>query len=80
MQRKQHRAQYRPLGAPQSRGAADEENSQRWTEKLLSVKYDWNHLKAMPLMPTHCSSLDERIEWLTVFAVYSLILPDCSIQ
>ncbi len=55
-----------PWGTPQESGAADEENSPRWTEKLLSVKYDWNHLMAMPLIPTHCSSLDKRIEWLTV--------------
>ncbi len=55
-----------PWGTPQESGAADEENSPRWTEKLLSVRYDWNHLRAMPLIPTHSSSLDKRIEWLTI--------------
>lgn len=55
-----------PWGTPQERGATDEEQFPRWTAKLLSVKYDLNHFRAVPVTPTLCSSRDKRIEWLTV--------------
>lgn len=55
-----------PWGTPQVSGAAIEQYSLRWTEKILSVRYDWNHLTAVPLMPMHCSRHDKRILWSTV--------------
>lgn len=53
-------------GTPHDSGAADEEYSPRWTEKLLLDKYDWNHFRAVPLIPPYCSRHDRRIVWSTV--------------
>lgn len=41
--RAEHRME--PWGTPQVRGAVVEEESPRWTEKLLSVRYDTNHFR-----------------------------------
>ena len=44
-----------PCGTPHERGAEEDTESPRLTQKVLSAKYDLNHSSAVPLMPTHCS-------------------------
>lgn len=46
-------------GTPQDRGAEDDAESPSLTEKHLSDRYDRNHSKAAPLIPTQCSTVSK---------------------
>lgn len=46
--------------------AAAEECWLKWIEKLLSLKYDLNQFRAVPLIPTQDSKRDKRMLWSTV--------------
>lgn len=55
-----------PWGTPQVKGATDETEFPKPTEKVLSHKKDLKQLRARPRMPTHCSRREIRIVWSTV--------------
>lgn len=55
-----------PCDTPQGRDACDEWRSPIITEKLLFARYDLNHWRVVPRMPTYCSRQDTRTAWLTV--------------
>lgn len=42
-----------PWGTPQLRGAEEDENLPKLTEKLVFVKYDLIYLEESPWMPQH---------------------------
>ena len=55
-----------PWGTPQCRGARDEVASPIPMENCLPVRYDLNHSRAVPDMPTECCSRVIRIVWSIV--------------
>ncbi len=55
-----------PWGTPNDKEATPEEYSPILTLKLWLEKYDLNHSRALPFMPTQCSRRVSRIAWSTV--------------